>query len=163
MTVSEKVREKIHWIAEEASHGNWQSFESRLAELILDYESRIQELVQSTPRNQDIAALIQEMKHGFQTIDKRFEFQASQTEKQFQAMDKRFDDLIHQMDKRFDDLIHQMDKRFEQMNKRFDDLIHQMDKRFEQVDKRFSMMFWMMGIGFTFFSLIIAYGTFFKV
>jgi len=150
MTAAEKVRERVHWIAEEASQGNWQSFENRLAELILDYEFRIQDLSQSTPRNHDIAALIQEMRHGFNLIDKRFEAM----EKRFEAMDKRFE----AMDKRFDDLIHQIDKRFEQVDKRFE----QVDKRFEQVDKRFSMILWVMGIGFTFFSFIITYGTFFK-
>ena len=129
MTTSDKVRERVHWIAEEASQGNWQSFEDRLAELILDYESRMQDLVQSTPRSHDIAALIQEMRYGFEQMDKRFNL---------------------------------IEKRFEQMDKRFADLIHQMDKRFEQVDKRFRMVLWILGIGFSFLSCIITYGTFFK-
>ncbi len=147
MSTVEKVRERIHWIVEDASHGNWQSLENRLTELILDYESKVQDLAQSTPRNHEIALLIQEIRYGFQLMEKRFEA----IDKRFEAIDKRFE----AMDKRFDDLIHQIDKRFEL-------LTLQIDRRFEQVEKRFNVVFWMMGIGFTFFSFIITYGTFFK-
>jgi septation ring formation regulator EzrA len=76
----------------------------------------------------------------FEQVDKRFE----QVDKRFEQIDKRFDDLIHQMDNRFNDLIHQMDKRFEQV-----------DKRFEDVNKRFVMMFSFMTVGFTILALLI--------
>jgi AcrR family transcriptional regulator len=52
----------------------------------------------------DIAALTEAMKRGFDEMKLRFE-----------QVDKRFDDLIHQMDKRFE----QVDKRFDDVNKRF--------------------------------------------
>ena len=52
----------------------------------------------------DIAALTEAMKRGFDEMKLRFK-----------QVDKRFDDLIHQMDKRFE----QVDKRFEDVNKRF--------------------------------------------
>ena len=104
----------------------------------------------------DIAALTEAMKRGFDEmnlrfqqmekrfdqIDKRFE----QVDKRFEQVDKRFDDLIHQMDNRFNDLIHQMDKRFEQV-----------DKRFEDVNKRFVMMFSFMTFGFTLLALLITF------
>ena len=91
----------------------------------------------------DIVALTEAMKRGFDEMKLRFE----QVDKRFEQVDKRFE---------------QVDKRFEDMNKRFDDLIHQMDKRFEQVDKRFDdvnkrfvMMFSFMTVGFTILALLI--------
>ena len=79
----------------------------------------------------DIAALTEAMKRGFDEMKLRFE-----------QVDKRFED----MNKRFDDLIHQMDKRFEQVDKRFDD-----------VNKRFVMMFSFMTVGFTILALLITF------
>lgn len=143
----EDAKRKIDFITSGIEKADWEVVRTGLYDIVININKSHQELADTTPRNHDIAALIQEMRHGFESMDKRFE-----------AMDKRFDDLIHQMDKRFES----MDKRFESMDKRFDDLIHYMDKRFEQVDKRFNTVFWMMGIGFTFFSFIITYGTFFK-
>ena len=84
----------------------------------------------------DIAALTEAMKRGFDEMKLRFE----QVDKRFEQVDKRFED----MNKRFDDLIHQMDKRFEQIDKRFDD-----------VNKRFVMMFSFMTVGFTILALLI--------
>jgi len=104
MDAIERAKERVHWIAAEARKGDWDSYENRLAELIIDYESRLEELSRNTPKNQDIALLVQEMRTGFET-----------------------------MDKRFDDLIHQLDKRFEQMDKRFELLTSQMDKRFNSI------------------------------
>lgn len=175
----EETKRKVKYVTSEIQKSDWEGVENGLLDIVVHIQKAHQDLADSTPRNPDIAALIQEMRHGFDSMDKRFEamdkrFEAMDKrfeamDKRFEAMDKRFDDLIHQMDKRFES----MDKRFESMDKRFDDLIHymdkrfelltsQMDKRFEQVDKRFNTIFWMMGIGFTFFSFIITYGTFFK-
>ena len=84
----------------------------------------------------DIAALTEAMKRGFDEMKLRFE----QVDKRFEQVDKRFQD----MNKRFDDLIHQMDKRFEQVDKRFDD-----------VNRRFVMMFSFMTVGFTILALLI--------
>ena len=84
----------------------------------------------------DIAALTEAMKRGFDEMKLRFE-----------QVDKRFDDLIHQMDKRFE----QVDKRFEQVDKRFEDV----NKRFDDVNKRFVMMFSFMTVGFTILALLI--------
>ncbi len=53
--------------------------------------------------------------------------------------------------------------RFEAMEKRFESLQREMnarfeavDKRFEAMDKRFSSIQWLIGIGFTFISILIA-------
>ena len=56
-------------------------------------------------------------------------------------------ELIHQV-------IHSMDKRFEQVDKRFEDMQHYMDKRFNQLT-------WMIGIGFTALTTLIALFNFF--
>lgn len=104
MNAIEKIKEKVHWLTTEAKKGDWEGFENRLAELLVEQELRLEELDRNTPKNHDIALLIQEMRAGFEA-----------------------------MDKRFDDLIHQMDKRFEQIDKRFEFLAIQMDKRFNTI------------------------------
>jgi len=81
----------------------------------------------------DIREILETMKEGFKSVD------------------KRFDDLIHQMDKRFDDLIHQMDKRFEQVDKRFDD-----------INKRFNQLTWLIGIVFITLNFTIVFLKFFS-
>jgi hypothetical protein len=126
---TEETKRKIKNVTSEMQKADWEGVENGLYDIVVHIQRDHYELSNSTPRNHDIALLIQEMRHGFDSMDKRFE---------------------------------SMDKRFESMDKRFDDLIHQIDKRFDQVDKRFSSIQWFMGIGFTFFALIISYGTFFK-
>lgn len=118
----EDSKRKVKSVITGIQKSDWESAENSLLDIVIHISKSHQELADTTPRNHDIAALIHEMRRGFES-----------------------------MDKRFDDLIHQMDKRFEQV-----------DKRFEQVDKRFSMMFWIMAMGFTFFTFIITHGTFFK-
>ncbi|MCC5814034.1 MAG: hypothetical protein JJT78_04700 [Leptospira sp.] len=118
----EETKRKIKYVTSEMQKADWEGVENGLYDIVVHIQRDHYELSNSTPRNHDIALLIQEMRHGFDSMDKRFE-----------SMDKRFDDLIHQIDKRFD-----------------------------QVDKRFSSIQCFMGIGFTFFALIISYGTFFK-
>lgn len=97
MTSQEKAKQRVHWLVQELKKGDFEGYENRLTELVLDYEERLEHISANTPRNTDIAALIQEMRAGFEAMDRRFA-----------AVDKRFDDLIHQMDKRFE----QVDKRF---------------------------------------------------
>ncbi len=69
----------------------------------------------------EIRLVVETMREGFKSIDKRFEA----IDKRFEAIDKRFEAI---------------NKRFEAIDKRFEDMQKYMDKRFEAVDKRFEDM-----------------------
>ncbi|MBE7412255.1 MAG: hypothetical protein L6Q54_14900 [Leptospiraceae bacterium] len=127
----EETRKKVHVIVSQLQKGSFDEAEENLSDVLVTIQKDYLSLESNVPRNHDIALLIQEMRNGFSTMNKRFE-----------QMDKRFDDLIHQMDKRFE----QVDKRFEQVDKRFDDLIHQMDKRFSFMQWTFGIFLSLVGI-----------------
>lgn len=139
----EETKRKIHHLTDQIRTSSWEGVENSLLDIVVQIHSYQDELRRTTPTNQDIAILVQEMRNGFAAMDRRF-----------QAMERRFDDLIHQMDKRFE----QVDKRFEHVDRRFE----QVDKRFEQMDKRFNFMQWLFGTLLTFLSAILTYGTFFQ-
>ena len=100
----EETKRKIHFLTDQIRTSSWEGVENSLLDIVVQIHSYQDELRRTTPSNQDIAILVQEMRNGFAAMENRFE-----------AMDRRFDDLLHQMDKRFE----QVDKRFEQVDKRF--------------------------------------------
>ncbi len=100
----DETRKKVHLIIGQIQKGSFEDAEEGLSDVLVNIQKEYQNLESSVPKNHDIALLIQEMRNGFASMDKRFEV----VDKRFEAMDKRFDDLIHQMDKRFE----QIDKRF---------------------------------------------------
>ncbi len=65
--------------------------------MVLEIQKGQWELVNTTPRNSDLALIIRAMKTGFA------------------RQDQRFDDLIHQMDVRFEPV----DRRFDLMERNF--------------------------------------------
>lgn len=142
------------------------------------------ELRESKSDRSEIRELIQEMRHGFATMEKRFEALQAQMDKRFEAIDNRFEAMQVQLDKRFEAMQVQMDRRFEAMqlqmdkrfeaverrfddvnkrfddvNKRFDDVNRRFDdanKRFDDFNKRFSQTQWLIGFGFSLLTILIA-------
>lgn len=100
----DETKRRIHFLISQFQSSSWSGAEEALIELFTDLQRENENLSQSTPRNHEISALIQEMRNGFALMEQKFE----QVDKRFEQVDKRFE----QVDKRFDDLIHQMDKRF---------------------------------------------------
>jgi uncharacterized protein (DUF3084 family) len=178
----DETKRKVHHLTEQIKTDSWEGVENSLLELILEIQKGQLELANTTPRNSDLALIIQEMKAGFARQDQRFDDLIHQMDRRFEQVDKRFelverrfeqvDKRFEQIDKRFEDLIHQMDKRFEQVDRRFEQVdrrFEQVDKRFEQVDKRFDQMErnfkflqWFFGAWLTIIGTVLTYGTFFK-
>jgi cytoskeletal protein RodZ len=52
----------------------------------------------------------------------------------------------------FEELLHYSDKRFDDINKRFEDV----NKRFEDMNRSLNLLTWMVGIGFTVITVLIA-------
>ncbi|MBE7438865.1 MAG: hypothetical protein HS115_10455 [Spirochaetales bacterium] len=132
----EETRARVGEAVVQISRGEFQTASMILSDLLVRIQKDQEYLAETQVTKDDFRLLIEEMRAGFQAVDRRFE-----------AVDKRFEAV----DKRFDDLIHQMDKRFEAV-----------DKRFEAMDRRFQFLQWLFGFFFAFISVILTYGTFFK-
>jgi vacuolar-type H+-ATPase subunit H len=89
----------------------------------------------------EISEIREDIRLLIEMMNKRFEEQREYT-------DKRFEELLHYSDKRFEDI----NKRFEDINKRFEDV----NKRFEDMNRSLNLLTWMVGIGFTVITVLIA-------
>ena len=123
-------------------------------------------VIESFSEKSDVKELGYEVKEGFkltskdiQAISDRLYEVKEDTEKTreeirllIEMMNKRFEEQREYTDKRFEELLHYSDKRFEDINKRFEDV----NKRFEDMNRSLNLLTWMVGIGFTVITVLIA-------
>ena len=139
----ELLKEKITSALKALTSNKEASAINNFVEIFYDIYSEIDDIQQTKAPVSDIKLIIQEMRAGFQMMDKRFEDLIHYMDKRFEAMDKN-------MDKRFEANEKNNEKRFEAIDKRFEDLIHYMDKRFNALQ-------WFMGVGFTVIASLITF------
>jgi len=110
-----------------------------ISDRLMELKKDISEVREETKK--EISEIREDIRLLIEMMNKRFEEQREYT-------DKRFEELLHYSDKRFEDI----NKRFEDINKRFEDV----NKRFEDMNRSLNLLTWMVGIGFTVITVLIA-------
>jgi len=110
-----------------------------ISDRLMELKKEISEVREETKK--EISEIREDIRLLIEMMNKRFEEQREYT-------DKRFEELLHYSDKRFEDI----NKRFEDINKRFEDV----NKRFEDMNRSLNLLTWMVGIGFTVITVLIA-------
>ena len=132
-----------------------------ISDRLMELKKDISEVKEETKK--EISEVREEMRKEISEVREEMKKEISEIREDIrlliEMMNKRFEEQREYTDKRFEELLHYSDKRFEDINKRFEDI----NKRFEDVNKRFedmnrslNLLTWMVGIGFTVITVLIA-------